>query len=208
MRENDTGGMHFMKALLSRLNNILLHPRAEWQAIRNETTTYPGIMLRYVCILSIIPPAAAVAGRYIFDRNVPDSVLSSSPLYLLLSNVLWYCMYLVNVIITGVVIAAIIAAAESRWKGVNGMQLAAYSFTPLFVAGFIEVIPHMTWCVHIAILYGIYILYLGMRTLLGVRGMRAALYTAASAMAAAVIVGVTNLFEYLFESFILKRVLF
>ena len=197
-----------MKALLSRANNILLHPRAEWQAIRNETTTYPGIMLRYVSILSVIPPAAAVASRYIFGGNVPDSVLSSSPPYLLLSNVLWYGMYLVNVTITGTVIAAIIAAAESRWKSVNGMQLAAYSFTPLFVAGFIEVIPHMTWCVYIAILYGIYILYLGIRTLLGVRGTRAALYTAASAIAAAVIVGVTNLFEYVFESFILKKMLF
>ncbi len=197
-----------MKTLLSRANNILLHPRDEWQAIRSETATYPGIMLRYVCILSIIPPAAAIAGRYIFGSNVPDSVLSSSPTYLLLSNVLWYCMYLVNVIITGLVIAAIIAAAESRWRGVSGMQLAAYSFTPLFLAGFIEIIPHMTWFVYLAIPYGICILYLGIRTLLGVRGMRAALYTAASATAAAVIVGVTNLFEYVFESFILKKMLF
>ncbi len=196
-----------MKALLSRANNILLHPRAEWQVVRSEPATNPGIMLRYVSILSVIPPAAAVAGRYIFGSKVSDSVLSSSPPYLLLSNVLWYFMYLVNVFITGTVIAGVIAAAEARWQGVSGMQLAAYSFTPLFLAGFIEVIPHMNWCVYLAILYGIYILYLGIRTLLGVRGMRAVLYTAASATAAAVIVGVTNLFEYVFESFILKKML-
>ncbi len=196
-----------MKTLLSRANNILLHPRTEWQAIRGETATYPGVMVRYVCILSLIPPAAAVAGRYIFGGNVSDSALSSSPPYLLLSNALWYCMYPVNVIITGLVIAAIVAAAESRWQGVSGMQLAAYSFTPLFLAGFIDVIPHMTWFVYCAILYGVYILYLGIRTLISVRGMRAALYTAASATAAGVIVGVTNLFEYVFESFILKKML-
>ncbi len=195
-----------MKALLSRVNNILIHPKTEWQVIRDETATYPGIMLRYVSILSAIPPAAAVAGRYLFAGNVSDSALASSPPNLLLSNMLWYCMYIVNVVITGVVMTAIVAAAESRWKGIRGFQLAAYSFTPLFVAGLIAVIPRMSWFVPIAILYGIYVLYLGIRTLLGVRGMRAALYTAASATAAGAIVGVTNLFEYLFESFILKKI--
>jgi len=194
-----------MKALLSRVNNILLHPKTEWQVIRDETATYPGIVLRYISILSVIPPAASVAGRYIFDGNVSDSVLFSSPRQLMLSSVLWYCMYIMNVMITGAVVTSIMAAAESRWRGVRGLQIAAYSFTPLFIAGFIAVIPHMTWCIHIAVLYGMYILYLGMRALFAMRGMRAAVHAAASIAAAAVIVGVMNLFEYLLESFIMKK---
>jgi hypothetical protein len=109
--------------------------------------------------------------------------------------------------ITGAVITSIMVSAESRWRGVRGLQIAAYSFTPLFVAGFIAVIPHMTWCIHIAILYGMYILYHGMRALFAMRGMRAAVYAAASVTAAAVIVGVMNLFEYLLESFIMKKML-
>ncbi len=196
-----------MKALLRRMSNILLHPNAEWQVIRDETTTYPEIVLRYVGILSVIPPAAAIAGRYIFESSVSDSALLSSPGYLILSNMLWYCMYIVNVLITGAVITSILVTVESRWRGLRGFQLAAYSFTPLFLAGFMAVIPHMKWCVPAALLYGVYILYLGMRTVVGVPGIRAALYAAASVASAAVIVGASNLFEYLLESFIMKRVL-
>ncbi len=194
-----------MKALLSRVNNILLHPKTEWQVIRNESATYPGIVLGYISVLSVIPPAAAVAGRYLFDGNVPDSVLFSSPRYLMLSNILWYCMYIMNVVITGVVVTSIMVSAESRWRGVRGLQIAAYSFTPLFIAGFIAVIPHMTWCVHIAVLYGMYILYLGMRALFDMRGMRAAAYAAASIAATAVIVSVMNIIEYVLESFIMNK---
>ncbi len=194
-----------MKALLNRVNNILLHPKTEWQVIRDEAATYPDIVLGYICILSVIPPAAAVAGRYLFDGNVPDSALFSSPRHLMLSNALWYCMYIVNVMITGAVITSIMVSAESRWRGVRGLQSAAYSFTPLFIAGFIAVIPHMTWCIYIAVLYGMYILYLGMRALFVMRGMRAAVYSAASIVAAAVIVSVMNMFEYLLESFIMNK---
>ncbi len=196
-----------MKALLRRMSNILLHPNTEWHAIRDETTTYPEIILRYVGILSVIPPTAAVAGRYIFEGNIPDGVLLSSPQYLLLSNLLWYCMYVVNVMVTGAVITAIMVTVESRRRSLKGLQLAAYSFTPLFIAGLIAVVPHMKWCLSIALLYGVYILYLGMREFLGMRGMKAALYAAAAATAAAVVVGTTNIFEYLLESFIMKKIL-
>ncbi len=196
-----------MKELLRRMSNILLHPNTEWHAIRDERTTYPEIILRYVGILSVIPPAAAVAGRYIFEGNIPDGVLLSSPSYLLLSNVLWYCMYIMNVVVTGWVITAIMVTVDSRRRSLKGLQLAAYSFTPLFIAGLVAVIPHMRWCISLALLYGMYILYLGMRALLGMRGMKAALYTAAAATAAGVVVGTTNLFEYVLESLIMKKIL-
>jgi hypothetical protein len=169
-----------MKARLSRMNNILLHPKTEWLVIRDEKATYPCIVLRYISILSVIPPAAFVAGRYLFDGNVPGSVLFLSPRHLMRSNVLWYCMYIMDVMIA--VVTSIMASAESRWRGVRGLQIAEYSFTPLFIAGFIAVIPHMTRCIHIA-------------------------FAAASITAAAVIVGVMNLFEYLLESFIMEKIL-
>ncbi len=196
-----------MRALLRRMSNILLHPNTEWRVIRDERMTYPQIILRYVGILSVIPPAAAVAGRYLFESKIPDGVLLSSPPYLLLSNVLWYCMYVVNVMVTGAVITGILLTVESRRRSLKGIQLAAYSFTPLFIAGLVAVIPHMRWCISIALLYATYILHLGMRALLGMRGVKAALYATTAATAAAVIVGTTNLFEYLLESFIMKRIL-
>ena len=89
-----------MKALVSRVRNLLLRPGAEWQLIRDEPTTYLNILLRYVGILAVIPPIAAILGRVLFHSNIPDSALSSSFGYLVLTNALWYVMYVVNVVIT------------------------------------------------------------------------------------------------------------
>ncbi len=193
-----------MKALLSRVQNILLRPGAEWQVIKEEPTTYAAVLF-YIAVLAVVPPAAAVAGRFFFDGSATHSAPVSPLRFVVLTNLLWYGMYIVNVVITGTVIAAIIATAESRWSGLKGLKIAAYSFTPLVAAGLLSVIPYLAWTVTVAILYGIYILYLGIRTLAGLSGMTAIGCAAGSFLSAAVIVGVMNLFEYMLESFLTSR---
>ena len=198
-----------MKALLLRAKNILIHPRYEWRVINDEPTTYTGVILRYVSILAVIPPAAAVAGKIIFDIPIPNSTLTSSVTYLVLTNMLWYCMYTLNVVIAGAVISAIvITTSGSRWNALRGLKVAAYSFTPLFIAGFVAVLPRMSWIVNAAIIYSIYLLYLGIRGLAAAGRKQAIGYTVASFLSAAVIVGVMNLFEYFFESLVVNKLVY
>jgi hypothetical protein len=194
-----------MKGLLVRAHGLMVRPGDEWRIIKEEPAAYANIIVRYVGILAAIPPTAAIAGRFMFDKNIPDRVLSLSLNYLLVTNLLWYGMNIINVMITGAVIAAIMATTGDRWSGLRGLQIAAYSFTPLFVVSLLSMIPHMTWLAIIAILYGVFLLYLGIRTFAAMPGTRAAWYTAASFTVAAVIVGVMNLFEYMFESYVANR---
>jgi hypothetical protein len=191
-----------MKALARRAGNILFQPRNEWQAINDEPATYRDILLRYVAILAAIPPAAAVAGRFIFDRKISNSLLQSSFAYLAFTNLLWYGMYVLNVVLAGAIIASIVTAPQSPWNGLRGFKIAAYSFTPLFIAGFIAVFPRMGWILDAAILYSVYLLYQGIMRLTGAGRKQAMGYAAASFLSAAVIVGVMNLFEYVLESFV------
>lgn len=197
-----------MKALLLRAKNILVHPRYEWRVINDEPTTYAGVIFRYVSILAVIPPAAAVAGRIIFDIPIPNSTPTSSVTYLVLTNMLWYCMYILNVVIVGAIISAILTTPGSRWNALRGLKVAAYSFTPLFIAGFVAVLPRMSWIVNAAILYSIYLLYLGIRGLAAAGRKQAIGYTVASFLSAAVIVGVMNLFEYFFESLVVNKLVY
>lgn len=197
-----------MKTLANRVGNMLLHPISEWQAIRDESTTYKDILFRYVAVLAVIPPAAAIAGRYLLDRKISNSTIQSSFGYIAFTNLLWYCMYVLNVVIAGAVITTIITTAESRWSGVKGFKIAAYSFTPFFIAGLIAVFPKMGWIVYVAILYSICLLYQGIVSLSSVRRTQAAGYAIASFLSAAVIVGVMNLFEYVFESHVTSIMLF
>jgi len=187
--------------ILNRMIQILIHPKDEWQVIRNEPASYGNLLLSYVAPLAAIPPLAVIAGSFIFSSHLSINALAN----LLITNLLWYCMYVLNVVVVGAVITAIVTTPDARWTWLQGFKVAAYSFTPLFIAGFIAVIPKMDWTVYVAILYSIYLLYLGIAGIAGTSKKQTAGYAVASFLAAAVLVGVMNLFEYFFESFVVNK---
>jgi len=194
-----------MKTLLNRIYNILIHPKDEWLAIKDERPTQRDIF-KYAAILAAIPPVAAMAGRILFNRNIRESALASSISSLMMTNMIWYGMYILNVVITGMIIAAILSTADSRRSGLRGFTIAAYSFTPLSLAGFSAVMPYLGWTLYPAILYGIYLIYLGITRLAEIPKKKAAWFALSSFSAAAIILGIMNLFEYLFESFLVGKV--
>lgn len=195
------------KAILNRVVKIIIRPAAEWQTIRNESTTSVKLLLRSVLPLAAIPPLAAIAGSILFDRRLANGSLSSPFSSVLMANMIWYAMYIMNVVITGMVIASILTATDSRWNGLRGFALAAYSYTPLFLAGLFAALPRMGWVLYPAILYAIWLLYLGIISMTNASRAKAVLLTLSSFTAAAVIVGVMNLVEYMFESSVAKLVL-
>ncbi len=194
-----------MRELAKRVGNMLASPRSEWEVISDEPAAFRDAF-RYVAMLAALPPIATIAGRFTINHNISNAALASSFWYLLLTNLFWYGMYVVDVVITGIVLAAILTTRESRWNGLQGLRIAAYSFTPFFIAGAVAVLPWTGWIVYAALPYSIYLLYLGIISLTGLKRNQAIGYTAASFLSAAVIVGVLNLFEYLFESFITGKI--
>jgi hypothetical protein len=191
-----------MNAILNRMVNILFRPREEWQVIKDEPVTYSKLLLQYVAPLAAIPPLAVIISAFLLNGHLSkNNVL----VHLLITNLLWYCMYVLNVVVVGVVITAIVTSRDALWTGVQGFKIAAYSFTPLFAAGCIAVFPRLGWIVDVAILYSIYLLYLGIVGSAGTSKNRSVWYTAASFLAAAVLVGVMNVGEYFLESLVVNK---
>ncbi len=195
-----------MKSLLLRVKNILIHPREEWRIVKEEPATYPGILFRYVCILAAVPPLAAVAGRFILDRNIQDNKVAFSLAYFLFTDLFWYCMYVANIMITGVIVAAIASTPATRLNNIQGLKIAAYSFTPLVIASPISLLPRTGWIFYVAIVYSLYLLYLGIISLAAAEKRQAVWFAAASFFSAGVIIGVMNMLEYFLESFIVDRI--
>ncbi len=197
-----------MNGFLQRVTNILIRPRSEWREIREETATNADILLRYVCLLAMIPPAAAVAERYLFGRGIVSNAVHSPFGYVLAANILWYFVIVVNMIITAVVITAITQSTGTGWVGLRGLHLASYSYTPLFIVGILTIIPTLGWLVYPAILYSLCLLYLGIRAMTGAGRRKAAWHAFASFLATGAIVGLLNGIEYMLESFIAEKVFF
>lgn len=197
-----------MKSLLLRAKNIFLSPQREWQVIRDEAATRRDILFRYVAVLALIPPVAAVAERYTFGRGVVGNTVHSPLGYVLAANIVWYFVIMANMIITAAIISAFVAPKGTRWVSLPGLQLASYSFTPVFTVSILTIVPRMNWLLYPAILYSLYLLYSGIRSMTAAGQLQAAWKTAASSVAAAAIVGVLNGMEYMLESFVAAKVFF
>jgi Yip1 domain len=195
-----------MKTALNRMKNILLKPGHEWLAIKDEAPKYREIF-KHAAILAAIPTVAAMAVRILFfNQNIRDNALTFSIGNLLLTNLTWYGMYILDIVITGMIIAAVLSTSDRGWSGIRGFTIAAYSFTPLSLAGCTAVMPYLGWTLYPAILYGIYLTYLGITLLAEIPKKKAAWFALSSFSAAAVIVGMMNLFEYVVESFLVSKI--
>jgi hypothetical protein len=194
-----------MKTALNRMKNILLKPGHEWLAIKDETPTHREIF-KYAAVLAAIPTVAAMAGRILFfNQNIRSGVPAFSISSLLFTTMIWYGMYILDIVITGMIITAILTPAGRSWSGLRGFTIAAYSFTPLSLAGCIALMPSLGWTLYPAILYGIYLIYRGITLLAEIPKKKAVWFALSSFSAAAVIVGIMNLFEYVVESFLVGK---
>ncbi len=193
-----------MKAFLIRAKNILISPKNEWRAIKGEPATYKQVIAGYVAVLAAVPLAISAIETIAFGSGVKHGDRFASIGSLFMRYALWYVMIVVDIIILGAIITAFVTPSGSQQDGRAGLKVAAYSATPLFMVGIVVSIPGMGWLAYGAVLYCVYLLYLGIRSLLDMEHSKAAWYAAASFMAAGVIIGVLNLFEYLFESYLAR----
>ena len=193
-----------MKAFLIRAKNILVSPKNEWRAIKGEPATYKQVIAGYVAVLAAVPLAISAIETIAFGYGVKHGDRFASIRSLFMRYALWYVMIVVDIIILGAIITAFVTPGGSQQDGRAGLKVAAYSATPLFMVGIVVSIPGMGWLAYGAVLYCVYLLYLGISSLLDMEHSKAAWYAAASFMAAGVIIGVLNLFEYLFESYLAR----
>lgn len=197
-----------MSGVPLRIRNLLVKPRDEWQVIKEERTTYGNLITGYCALISVIPPVAAVLERFIFNRGIVSNAVQSPFGYVIATNLLWYLVIMVNLIITGAVITAVVTPKDPGWTSLRGLQLASYSYTPLFLVGLLIIVPRLAWLIYPVILYSLYLLYLGIRTMTGLSLRKAAAYAVVSFLAAGLIVGTLNGMEYMFESFLANKVFF
>jgi hypothetical protein len=148
--------------LQTRVINILTKPRAEWPAIAAEPATVAGIYSGYVMILAAITPICAFIGTTIFGVTLP--LIGTYRVGIgqgLTTLVLTYVLALVGVYVAAFIVQKLAPTFQSDPNLVQAFKLVAYSMTPAWVAGVLEIIPQLGLLVALASLYGIYLFYLG-----------------------------------------------
>ncbi|HAK59288.1 MAG TPA: YIP1 family protein [Nitrospiraceae bacterium] len=172
-----------MEKLLARVKNLILNPKDEWEAIKSDDATIKDIIFNYVAVLAAIPAIASIIGQGIVGFGVMGETMRYPMSYLLFSGILEYVMNIAGILVAGAIINNLAVTFESKKSSVQSLKVAAYAYTPVWLAGALYVMPFLYVPMILISLYGIYLLYLGLSPLMATPDSRSPGYTVLSIIA-------------------------
>ena len=147
--------------LVERAKNILLTPKTEWEAVAAEEPNIQQILLGYVLPLALIPTIATIIGW-----GVIGMFGFTSFTYGIAMGLVQIINAFLSVLIAGFVIDALAPSFGSQKNMGRAVQLVAYSMTPIWIAGILNILPTIGWLAGLIGLYGLFLMYLGLAPLM------------------------------------------
>jgi hypothetical protein len=153
--------------IVERAKNILIKPKDEWNVISQESTSVAQLATTYLLVLALIPAAAQFVRYGIFGYNIPFiGHVPGSITYGIRQAVVSYIGSAGGAFLSAFIIDILASNFASQKNFEKAMQLVVYSYTAMFVAGVFYLIPGLGILAFIGGLYGLYILYLGLKPMM------------------------------------------
>ncbi len=155
--------MDFNK-LLARVKAILLTPKTEWPVIAAEETTTGALYKGYIIWLAGIAALAGFIGSSIVGYGVPFLGTFRVGIGVGLSSaVTGWVLSLVAVWLVSLLVDALAPTFGGQKNPVQALKAVAYAYTASWVASIGQIIPGLRWLILLAgLIYGVYLLYLGL----------------------------------------------
>jgi hypothetical protein len=147
--------------LVERAKNIIVTPKTEWDAVAAEEPNIQQILLGYVLPLALIPTIAVIIGW-----GTIGIFGFTSFTYGIAMGLVQLITAFLSVLVTGFVIDALAPSFGSAKNMGRAVQLVAYSMTPVWIAGILNILPTIGWLAGLLGLYGLYLMYLGLAPLM------------------------------------------
>lgn len=152
--------------IYQRAKNLLLAPAKEWHSIDEEDVNSSHV-LTYLLVLALIPAVAGFIGMGFIGLNV-FGIHSGSIGWGFRNAISSYLGIVGGAYISAFVIDFLADKFQATSSFNVAFKVVAYSYTPMCVAGVFYLIPSLSFLVPLAGLYGLYILYTGMKPMLKV----------------------------------------
>ena len=145
--------------LVTRVQNMIMKPAAEWDVVAAEPATVAGIYTGYAMILAAIPAIATLIGSILFAHM--------NPIIAVVTAVLGYVLTLVGLYITSFIVNVLASSFGGEQNQVQALKLVAYANTAAWVAGVLNIIPMLGALASlVGGIYSLYVLYLGLPKLM------------------------------------------
>lgn len=153
--------------IIQRAKNICLTPATEWPVIASEPATAGGLITGYAAPLAAIGAIAGFIGGAIVGRTIPFVGTYRVPFATaLVAAIFMFGMALVGVFVLSLIIDALAPTFSGQKNSIQALKLAVYSYTPAWIAGVLQISTLLGILAIFASFYGIYLLYLGLPTLM------------------------------------------
>jgi hypothetical protein len=146
--------------LQSRVRNILVTPKTEWTVIASEPSSVASIYTSYVLILAAIPAVCTFIGVGLLSGIFAGGGYGAAAG--LIAGVMSYVNDIVGCLIAAFVVQALASTFGSRGDFVQALKLAAYAYTPIWIAGVLHLFILLSVLIVVAAIYAIYLFYLGL----------------------------------------------
>ena len=169
--------------MLAHLFGILFNPSEEWKRIRDVNCTIGKCYCSYVFIMAAIAPICGYYGTTQFGWQIGarEAVKLSSDSALVIA-VAYYLVMLVGVFSMGAMIHWMGKTYGAHQNLSRCIRLAAFTATPLFLVGFVELLP-ILWLNFVfglpALAYSVKLLYTGLPIMMEVDQDRGFLFSSA-----------------------------
>lgn len=164
--------------IVERVKRICITPQTEWNVIAQENPSAGELITSYVVPLAAIGAIAGFVGGSMIGWGLPFVGSFRVPIVLgAISACVGLVLTILCVVILGFIINALAPTFGGEKNSRQALKVAAYSFTPGWVAGIFQILPLLGILAIIGMLYGLYLLYLGLPRLMRCPPDRAVGYT-------------------------------
>jgi hypothetical protein len=153
--------------IVERTRALLLQPESEWRTVAQEPRDLSDLFTFYVAILALVPALAWLIGASVVGITTADGTIRVPLIPGLFSAIFGYLASFVAVGLIGLAIDGLTKAFGGRGDLANALKLAAYSYTPLWLAGIFNLFPGLRF-LSVLGLYGLYLLWTGLPPLMRV----------------------------------------
>jgi hypothetical protein len=175
------------QAMVARVKNILLKPKAEWPVIDAELATVQGLFTGYACLLAAIPVVATLIGGQVFGHGAFGVVYRPPLIGAIVGAVVSYVLSLVMVFVLALIIDALAPSFDGTKNRLQALKVAIYANTAGWVAGVFMLLPALSILGVLGGLYSLYLLYLGLPVLMKAPQAKALGYTVVTIIVAIVL---------------------
>ncbi len=150
-----------------RVTNIIVKPKEEWVSIEKEPPSTRDLLTGYLLILALIPAIGNLIGYWLVGYpQIYGGYAGGSFALGLRQAIIAYISPVITAYVAAYIINMLASSFDSRQDFRRAMQLVVYSLTPSLVAGVFMIIPQLSILSMLAGLYGLFILYLGVKPMM------------------------------------------